>query len=196
MSTYTFHDLLTLPNLLTCFRFVSAPILLWFAWSGLGNAFLLLLAITFLSDVLDGLAARLLDQESELGAHLDSAGDLLVYSTMAVSIWWLWPDTVQREILYIGIAIFSFLSPVIIGIIKFNGLTSYHTWLVKGAAVSIGIAFFILFMFDIAWPFRIAAFITLLAAIEEIAITFYLTELRSNVRSLWHVKKSIKHDLE
>lgn len=196
MSTYTFHDLLTLPNLLTCFRFVSAPILLWFAWSGLGDAFLLLLAITFLSDVLDGLAARLLNQESELGAHLDSAGDLLIYSTMAVSIWWLWPDTVQREILYIGIAIFSFLAPVIIGIIKFNGFTSYHTWLVKGAVVSIGIAFFILFMFDIAWPFRIAAFITLLAAIEEIAITFYLTELRSNVRSLWHVKKSIKHNLE
>ncbi|NQY26653.1 MAG: CDP-alcohol phosphatidyltransferase family protein [Piscirickettsiaceae bacterium] len=196
MSQYTFHDLLTLPNLLTCFRFVSAPILLWLAWSGLGDAFLLLLAVTFLSDILDGMAARFLHQESELGALLDSTADLLIYTTMAISIGWLWPDIVQREIVFIIIAIASFVLPVLIGILKFHRFTSYHTWLVKAAVVSIGIAFFILFIFDISLPFRIAAFITLLAAIEEIAITFYLTEAHSNVQSLWHIRKKFNHDPE
>ena len=191
MPKRTLQELLTLPNLLTCFRFVAAPILLWLAWSGLGDAFLILLAVTFLSDALDGMVARLLNQESELGALLDSAGDLLVYSTMAISIWWLWPDIVQREILYIVFGIISFAAPVIIGLIKFHSFTSYHTWLVKAAVISMGIAFFILFMFDIAWPFHIAVFIAMLAAIEEITITFYLSKLRSNVRSLWHVMKGL-----
>jgi CDP-diacylglycerol--glycerol-3-phosphate 3-phosphatidyltransferase len=136
------------------------------------------------------MAARMLNQESELGAFLDSAGDLLIYGIMAISIWWLWPDVVQRELLYIILIIASFALPVIVGIIKFHQFTSYHTWLVKIAVVVTGIAFFILFIFDIAWPFRIAAFVCLLAAIEEIAITFYLTELRSDVRSLWGLIKN------
>jgi CDP-diacylglycerol--glycerol-3-phosphate 3-phosphatidyltransferase len=195
MPKHSFEDLLSLPNLLTCFRFVATPILLWFAWSGQSDAFLILLAITFLSDVLDGMAARLLDQESELGALLDSAGDLLIYSTMAISIWWLWPEIVYRELVFIILAVLSFMLPVIVGLIKFHRFTSYHTWLVKIAVITIGVSFFILFIFDLAWPFRIAVFICVLAAIEEIFITFYMTDLRSNVRSLWHLIK-INHDPE
>jgi CDP-diacylglycerol--glycerol-3-phosphate 3-phosphatidyltransferase len=195
MPKHSFEDLLSLPNLLTCFRFVATPILLWFAWSGQSDAFLILLAITFLSDVLDGMAARLLDQESELGALLDSAGDLLIYSTMAISIWWLWPEIVYRELVFIILAVLSFMLPVIVGLIKFHRFTSYHTWLVKIAVITIGVSFFILFIFDLAWPFRIAVFICVLAAIEEIFITFYMTDLRSNVRSLWHLIKT-NHDPE
>ncbi|PHS26353.1 MAG: CDP-alcohol phosphatidyltransferase [Methylophaga sp.] len=189
MPKYTLNELLSLPNLLTYVRFVAAPFLLWLAWSGKGDAFLILLAITFLSDVLDGMAARMLNQQSELGAFLDSAADLLIYGILAISIWWLWPNIVQREILYIIIIIISFALPVIIGIIKFHSFASYHTWLVKTAVVITGLAFFILFIFDIAWPFRIAAFVCLLAALEEIAITFYLSKARSDVRSLWHLIK-------
>lgn len=189
MPKYNLSELRSLPNLLTCFRFVAAPVLLWFAWSGQSNAFFILLAITFLSDVLDGMAARLLNQESELGALLDSAGDLLIYITMATSIWSLWPEIVHREIVYIIIGIVSFALPVIVGLIKFHRFTSYHTWLVKIAVIAMGTSFFILFIFDIAWPFRIAVLIGTLAAIEEVFITFYIPTLRSNVHSLWHLKK-------
>ncbi|NOQ94910.1 MAG: CDP-alcohol phosphatidyltransferase [Methylophaga sp.] len=183
----TLKALLTVPNLLTCFRFVAAPPLLWFAWFGYGNAFLWLLAFTFLTDILDGFAARLLNQESELGALLDSSGDLVIYAIMAISIWWLWPDIVHRESTVIILAITSFVAPVIVGVIKFHSFTSYHTWLVKIAVVTIGLAFFILFIYDIAWPFQVATIICLLAATEEIAITLYLSKKQSNVRSLWHV---------
>lgn len=187
----TSQSVLTVPNILTSFRFVSAPILLWLAWHGYRDEFLWLLAFTFLTDVLDGMAARMLNQESELGALLDSSSDLLIYTTLAVSIWWLWPEIVQREQLFIVLAIISFVAPVIIGVIKFHVLTSYHTWLVKGAVVTMGISFFVLFIFDIAWPFRFAVLICILSALEQIAITFYLSEKRSNVRSLWHVLKGI-----
>lgn len=187
MTHITLNALLTLPNILTCFRFVAAPPLLWLAWNGYGNAFLWLLAFTFLTDMLDGLAARLLNQESELGALLDSSGDLVIYTIMAISIWWLWPEIVHRELTVIILATLSFITPPLVGIIKFHAFTSYHTWLVKAAVICIGLAFFILFIFDIAWPFQLATFICLLAASEEIAITLYLTEIRSDVRSFWHI---------
>jgi len=113
----TLIALLTLPNLLTCFRFVAAPVLLWLAWYGYGTEFLWLLAFTFLTDMLDGLAARLLHQESELGALLDSSGDLVIYTIMAISIWWLWPEIVHRELTVIVLATLSFITPPLIGII-------------------------------------------------------------------------------
>lgn len=183
-------QLLTLPNLLTCFRFVSAPFLLWLAFQGAEIAFLILLAMTFLSDVLDGIAARLLHQESELGALLDSWADLLIYTIIAISVWQMRPNLMQQELLYAVITVISYLLPVLVGIIKFRTFTSYHTWLVKIAAAAMGTSFFILLLFNIALPFRLAAFICFAAALEEILITFYLTTPQSNVRSLWHVKKN------
>ena len=182
-------ELLTPPNLLTCFRFFSAPAMLFFAWTGDGDIFLLLLAITFLSDVLDGMAARLLGLESQFGAMLDSWADLLVYITIAVGTWWLWPEVVKRELWYVVVAILSYVLPVTVGLLKFHAVTSYHTWLVKAAVASMGIALFLLFIFEFVWPFRLAAFICLMAAAEEIAITFYLSEIRSDVRSLWFLRK-------
>jgi len=189
MQKYCLQDLLTIPNLLTRFRFVSAPVLLCLAGYGYGNMFLLLLAITFLSDVLDGIAARMLGQESEFGALLDSWADLLIYFTIAVSAWLLWPDIAHREQVYILMTIGSFLLPVIVGIIKFHAFTSYYTWMVKFAVATMGLSFFLLFLFDFSLPFRVAAFICLLAAIEEIAITCYLSKLHSNVQSLWHLMR-------
>lgn len=184
-----FQALFTLPNLLTSLRFVSTPFLLWLAWSGYGTAFLVLLAITFLSDVLDGMAARMLHQESEIGALLDSWADIVIYSTIAISAWWLWPEMVRREYIYVWVTVLSYLLPVIVGIIKFHAFTSYHTWAVKYAVSIMGLSFFLLVIFNFVWLFRIAAFICLLAAIEEMLISIKLSELRSNVRSLWHVMK-------
>jgi CDP-diacylglycerol--glycerol-3-phosphate 3-phosphatidyltransferase len=187
MTQQTPQNKLTLANLLTSLRFVFAPALIWLAWHGYSDLFLWLLAFTFLTDVLDGMAARMLNQQSEFGALLDSAADILIYAIMSVSIWWLWPEIVEREKLFILLAIASYLTPVLIGFIKFHALTAYHTILVKLAVLCIGSAFFILFIFDIAWPFQLAVIISLLAAIEEIAITLYLTEIRSDIQSLWHL---------
>ncbi len=185
--TSTFSQLTTLPNLLTSLRFIAAPALLWTAWAGESEFFLWILALTFLTDILDGLAARLLNQQSELGAKLDSIGDITIYSVLSISVWLLWPDIAQRERLYILITMGSFLIPVLIGILKFHALTAYHTILVKIAVAAIGLSFFLLFLYDIALPFRISALLCLLAGMEETLITLLSPRLRSNVPSLWSI---------
>lgn len=183
--------LLTLPNLLTCFRFAAAPVLLWLAWHGYKNLFLVLLALAFLSDALDGIAARLTGQVTQFGAMLDSWADVIIYLIIAISAWWLWPDTVRRELAYVILIISSYLLPSIIGMAKFGSFTSYHTWTVKLAAALMALTLYILFLGGPVWPFRIAAFICVLAAAEEIAITLLLTEKRSNISSLWNVLKHL-----
>jgi phosphatidylglycerophosphate synthase len=187
-----FRSLWTLPNLLTSFRFFAAPGLLAFAWRGHEHAFMGLLVLVFLSDVLDGLAARLTGQVTEFGATLDSFADLLTYMTIAVCSFWLWPELVMRELLYVVLIVGSCIAPPAVGIVKFGRLTSYHTWLVKLAAVSVGLSLFVLFLYGPVWPLQIAAFVSLIAALEEITITLLLSDPKSNVRSLWDVLKKYR----
>ena len=183
------QSLLTLPNLLTGFRFVAAPGLLWLAWQGHGIAFMILLAFSFLSDLLDGLAARFTGQVSQFGAALDSWADVINYITIAICCWWLWPDVVRRELVFVGLIVASCLLPAIAGFSKFGRFTSYHTWGVKIAAASMGLSLYLMFLGGPEWPFRLAAVICILAATEEIALTLLLSEPESNVRSVWDVLK-------
>lgn len=180
---------LTLPNLLTGFRFVAAPGLLWFAWNGYGIAFMALLAIAFLTDMLDGMAARLTGQVTPFGATLDSWADVITYLTIALCCWWLWPELVIRELLYVGLIVASCLLPALAGMLKFGRFTSYHTWAVKIAAATMGLTLYVLFLGGPPWLFRTAAVLCILAAIEEIIITLLLPEPKSNLRSVWDVLK-------
>ena len=186
---HTEQSRLTLPNILTGFRFIAAPVLLWLAWQGYGIAFMMLLAIAFLTDLLDGFAARLTGQVSPFGATLDSWADMVIYLTIAIGCWWLWPEIVYRELIFVGLIVASCLLPAFAGFSKFGRFTSYHTWGVKIAAASMGLTLYVLFLGGPAWPFRLAAVICILAALEEIALTLLLSEPESNVRSVLDVLK-------
>jgi CDP-diacylglycerol--glycerol-3-phosphate 3-phosphatidyltransferase len=184
-------ELLTVPNLLTAFRILCAPVLLAMAWQGYATAFLLLLALAFLSDVLDGLVARLCGQVSQFGAKLDSWADATLFLTITISAWWLWPEIVRREAVYVGTVIICYLLPAVVGYLKFNEVTSYHTWLVKCAVAATGLSMYSVFLGGPAWPFRLATALCVLAAIEEIAITAVSAKLHSNVRSICNVLRPI-----
>lgn len=174
-------------NLLTGFRLVAAPILLGFAWFNWPIAFLVLLAISFLTDVLDGYVARRLGQASSFGAHLDSWSDGVIYSTIAISAWWLWPGIVLNQAPYVWMVVASFTLPTIVGVSKFKTFTSYHTWSVKVAAALMGSSIYPLFLLRIDWPFYFATIVCILAAIEEIGITILMTKPHSNVGSIMRV---------
>lgn len=187
---FSYQELFTPPNLLTCFRFVAAPVLLWLAWHGYHQAFLGLLACSFLTDALDGFVARLTHQVTELGATLDSWADVVIYAVIVIGAWWLWPERLKQEYISVSLIVGSYLLPAVVGIAKFGSFTSYHTWTVKLAAVCVAAAIYLLFLFELALPFEITAFICVLAALEECAITLILPEKRSNISSLWAVWRS------
>ncbi len=184
------NNLLTIPNSLCLLRLVSAPVLLVLAWYGYRQEFIVVMVFAFLMDAVDGPIARWLHQVSELGPRLDTWADVAVYLSLPLGIWWLWPDLVRREGLYFGIIIVSVIVPGLAGFMKFRRPTSYHTWLVKFAAVVTAVSTFVLLMQGPALPFRLASFVCLAAAVEEIIITLILDRPRSDVRTLVHVIKS------
>ncbi len=181
-----------LPNVISLFRLTAVPVLLALAWFGYPRAFLALLVVSFASDVLDGLGARRVGLTAARGAGLDTGGDFAIYCTIPLAGWWLWPEILRREAIYFAMAIGSFLLPTAVALVKFRRPSSYHTWAVKIAALLVGGSVIVLFAGGPAWPFRVACPISVLAGLEEIAITLVLTKRRSNVRSLWHVLRATR----
>lgn len=182
-----------IPNVLSSFRLIAAPCLLILALQNQPVAFLIILAVSFLTDALDGFMARRLKVTSKTGARLDSWGDFMTFATVAIGAWWLWPEIFIREAFFVVTGIASFILPVIAGVLKFGRLPSYHTWGAKTMAVVMCIAIYILFTTGIAWPFQCGVILRFFVAAEEIAITLWLKKQRLNVPTFWHLIHSSSH---
>ena len=111
-----------MPNLLSAFRIVSAPVLLVLAWNGARGAFLTLFALGLASDALDGALARRLGQESDFGARLDQWADFALWVFFPLGVWWLWPEIVRREAPYAILAIVCLLLPTAIAYAKYRAV--------------------------------------------------------------------------
>ena len=176
--------ILTWPNALSFARILLTPLLFALALYQQPYWYLFVVAVAIFTDFLDGFLARQLNQVSRLGSQLDSWGDFLVYTTMAVCAWLLWPAVVQSEALFWVFLACSLVLAVLSGLVKFSSTTSYHTWSTK-VAVALGvIGYLSLFGGFSEWPFRVAALLAVYAGIEEIAITLVLPKAQADVRSL------------
>jgi cardiolipin synthase len=108
---------LSVPNVLTAARIVLAPIFLWRYLVGDEDGALIAFAAAALTDGLDGLLARLLAQQTRLGAFLDAGADKLLVACALVALaargqvpWWLAAVVVGRDALLAVGALFLALN--------------------------------------------------------------------------------------
>ncbi len=178
------EQLLQPPNLISLLRILVAPLLFLLAFLRLEFWFLVALLFSAFTDVLDGFIARRFNMITPLGAHLDSWGDFVIYGTMAICAWILWPEITLEQLPYFAMILFSILLPVQVGLVKFGKFTGYHTWGVKIAVFMTFVGYLSLYSGVAAWPFQLASVLCLIAGAEEILITLVLREERTDVRSL------------
>lgn len=178
-----------IPNLLSLFRILAAPFLLLAGFLEIATLFYTLFGLMLLSDVLDGIIARWLHQTSELGARLDSYGDIVTYLSTPVAMWWLWPQLIEKEIPYIIAAVAIYILPAFFALAKFGKLASYHTWITKLSALLMSSGLVFLIAFKDPSLFHFAVLFLVLEAAENIAITLILSKQKTDIRSLWHAWK-------
>ena len=73
------NEIYTVPNILSFYRLVAFPYILWLTTSGNEHLFAIFLIVNLITDVLDGFIARTFKCETELGARLDSLADIGTY---------------------------------------------------------------------------------------------------------------------
>jgi cardiolipin synthase (CMP-forming) len=98
--------LLTVPNVLSLLRLAGIPLFLWLLLGPHDDLLaVLVLALSGLTDWLDGKLARLLNQSSRLGALLDPAvdrlytlGTLFAFSMREILPWWVVAVLIVRDL--------------------------------------------------------------------------------------------------
>lgn len=109
---------MNIPNLLTLLRIILVPVIVILLIQGLFLKALIAFIVAALSDVLDGFLARILHQQTALGAYLDPIADkaLLASSFVTLSVLhvipgWLTVIVISRDIIILlGILMLSMMS--------------------------------------------------------------------------------------
>jgi len=109
---------MNIPNLITLLRIVLVPVVVILLIQGFFLKALIVFIVAGLSDALDGFLARVLNQQTELGAYLDPIADkaLLASTFITLSVLhiipgWLTVIVISRDfIILLGISILSIMS--------------------------------------------------------------------------------------
>jgi len=181
-----------LVNGITIYRIVAAPVLLLLILYSRNDIFKWLLALSFLTDAIDGYLARRYQAISVLGARLDSIADDLTIAMAIFGIIKLNLQFILNEWIWIAILVVLFLVQIGSAFARYGKMTAFHTYAGKLAAVVQAV--FIISFFFTAQPlyilFYICAFTTGFDLLEEILLIWLLPGYKLNVKGLyWALKR-------
>ena len=180
-------------NGITIYRIVAAPVLFLLIINHRQDIFKWLLAISFLTDAIDGFIARRYKITSKLGSTLDSIGDDVTIVAAVTGIFVLKPEFVRQQATPIIMLLALFLLQTILALIRYRKLSSFHTYAAKIAAILEGI-FLLLFFFDkpVDILFSITAVVIAIDLLEEIILAMLLPNWETDVKGLYWVMKRKK----
>jgi len=181
---------LTIPNILSLYRLFMFPVILLMLALKQEMVYAILVVISLNTDVWDGFIARRFNQQTAIGARIDSLADIGVYITALTGITIFKINEIGPDawLYYVFVAsyVITHLSPLI----KFGKIQSFHLWSIKFAGYLQGIFFILLFFVGyIPIYFYLMVNISLLAFMESLIVQLLIPEMRSNVKGLYWVLK-------
>ncbi len=181
---------LNVPNVLSAYRILALPFIVWTIVAGEKDWYILLLSVNLITDILDGLIARAFKLETEFGARLDSLADIGTYF-MAFSGMIVLETAFVTEYRYpffILIGLYALVQ--VIALIRFRRATSFHLYSSKITGYAQGIFIFTYFVFGFApWYFYFMLSLSYVAYLEAIVIVSVIPQLRSNVKGIYFMWK-------
>jgi CDP-diacylglycerol--glycerol-3-phosphate 3-phosphatidyltransferase len=181
------------PNVLSGARMLAVPVLVVLAMGRYETAFTWVLIPALLSDVADGLIARLFNLESRLGAMLDSLADTALLFAALYGLWVFHHEVVREHAWLCGTAVGLWVLEDVVALLRYGRLSSFHTYLSKIVANLLGLFVGWLFLFGFQpWLLYVAAGGSILASLEELVLLAVLRDWRSDVRGLWWVLREAR----
>lgn len=176
-------------NSITIYRALATILLLYFIYAGEIELFRWFLAFSFFTDLLDGMLARRYNVSSIMGSRLDSVADDLTVLAGIVGTVVLKYEFVHAHLVIINILIGLYVLQLVMSLIRYGKLSSFHTITAKAAALSQG--GFLILLFFLPQPpfciFYIAATVTIIDLVEEIILVIILSKWAVDVKGLYWV---------
>jgi CDP-diacylglycerol--glycerol-3-phosphate 3-phosphatidyltransferase len=181
---------LNIPNILSLYRLLSFPFLFYMILAGHEKIFSIFFCINLITDLLDGLIARIFKMQTEVGAKIDSIADFSNNINAFIGIFVFKYAEIEPYLFSFLIFLFLFFFSHILSLIKFKRLPSLHLYSWKITAYLSGIFFFLLFTFGINEVYYFVMVIWgILSFLEHIVIQFIIKRMISNAKGLYWVLK-------
>jgi cardiolipin synthase len=172
-----------LPNAISAFRLLSAPVLLGMAVMQMHQAFAGLLVPALASDALDGWLARKLHCESRFGALLDSVADVSLMAVIIVSIWFLHPGVYRQHWPIFAAVVTVWTIAHLLALLRYGRPASFHTRMLQAGILLFALFAVVLFTYDfVAWMLYLAGIVSLLGAAEHLVLLALLPDWTPDIR--------------
>ncbi|MCE9540432.1 MAG: CDP-alcohol phosphatidyltransferase family protein [Bacteroidetes bacterium] len=178
-------------NVITAYRLLAAPVLVFLIFNNTINLFKWMLALSFFTDLIDGVLARKFGVASVFGSKLDSIADDLTVVAAIIGVFILKPQFIDDNRVVFIILFILFVFQTALALIKYRKISSFHTYIAKVAAILQGTFLVLLFFFaePLYFLFYAAAIVTALDLIEEIILVIIIPKWEANVKGLYWVYK-------
>jgi cardiolipin synthase len=174
------------PNQITAVRFFAVPLMWLFALRGQLTAVGIGLVVCLVSDLLDGAAARRLDQGSDFGSKFDSLADQLLQLSAVVWILLLMPEIVTENLSLSSAALGVYVASLLVGLVKFRRLANLHLYSSKVAAFFLFVFLIHAFLAGQYDPLLllIAGVLFLLSSAETLALQLSSSSVKAGTGSI------------
>jgi len=182
----TKENWLTVPNFISTCRIASVPIMMLCIVMNLQRPFTWLLLAALLSDIADGVIARLSNTCTRLGAFLDSMGDMGTYLSAVAGVFVFKSEFVRNHWIALSVVLGFYAIEKLSTFAKYRKpFNSFHTYLSKVTAYFQGAFVMSLFLFGFkGYLFYPAISICILANVEEIILARILPAHECDVKGL------------
>lgn len=175
---------LTIPNILSVTRLIGVPFLFVLIRLESSGWFIGWYVFLGLTDYFDGLIARMRNQVTALGAHLDSVADIAYYLSTAYFVVYLFPNYLMPNIPYLILFLIVFGTSILISRIKLGEIIFLHTSLSRYSAVLVFFAMLSSFFFDTTLFIRLILLLLTLGFIEICVIFIKYGKVDPDTRSI------------
>ncbi len=181
------------PNCLSLYRLCSFPLLVYFILSNQESLFIGFLLANLITDILDGILARVLKQCTKIGAQLDSIADIGSY---ILAVWGIyvfrWEGFAQNPWPFFCFITLYVLAHLYV-LVKFKKIVGLHMYSFKILGYIQGTFIGITFLFQFYPSFYLfAMFAGIAVCIEEMVVIYVLPYPMQNVKGLYWVIKNLK----
>ncbi len=191
------ENIYNVPNFLSFYRLLTFPLILWFIYVGKENLFVIFLCINLITDILDGLIARVFNLKTKFGAKLDSLADNGTFIAAFIGIFTFKLNEMTDSIWMLWLFITFFISGLIVSFIKFKQYPSLHLYTTKIGGYVQGIFIFVLFAWNFnEYLFYAAMFFGYVSHIEEIIILLISKKMKTDAKGLYWVLKERKQKMQ
>lgn len=180
-------------NALSLYRLCAAPVAAYVALDGNRSLFAILICISLFTDLIDGILARWLHQETRVGARLDALADSMTLIAAILGAFMFEYEPLRQNILWLVIFLVCLGLATMVSLIRFRKLPAFHLYSFKATDVILTGFFITLFTYGfVKWFFVFSTICASIAALEIVLVALVLKEFRPNQKGIYWVLRARK----